>query len=81
MKIKCINNKNKWGTFHGLTIGKYYEVVNIIETEPDVLIKIINDDNIEWRYFEKYFVSRKVMLRKEKLKKLNGGQNLYKDGL
>jgi hypothetical protein len=70
MKIKCINNKNKWGNFN-ITVGKYYEVIDVIETEPYALIKIINDENIEWRYFEKYFVSRKVMLRKEKLKKLN----------
>ena len=71
MKIKCINNKNKWGTFNYLTIGKYYVVVDVIETEPDALIKIIDDEGKKWRYFEKYFVNRKVYLRKEKLKKLN----------
>lgn len=70
MKVKCINNKNKWGTFNELTIGKYYEVIDKIETEPDVLIKVVNDKGREWRYYEKYFTSVKE-LRREKLLKLN----------
>ena len=71
MKIKCIKNKNKWGTFDYITIGKYYEVIDIIETEPNALIKIIDDEGREWRYFETYFVNRNVYLRKLKLEKLN----------
>lgn len=70
MKVKCINNKNKWGTFNELTIGKYYEVIDKIETEPDVLIKVVNDKGREWRYYEKYFISVKE-LRREKIIKLN----------
>jgi hypothetical protein len=78
MKLKCIKNSNKCGNFYDITVGKYYEVIDVIENEPDALIKIINDKNREWRYFEKYFVSRKSMLRKEKLKKIENESSMYR---
>jgi len=70
MKLVCINNRNKWGTYHSLTIGKCYDVIgDAIKIGGDILVKVVDDDNKEWGYYTTYFINIKK-LRKQKLKKI-----------
>lgn len=66
----CVKNRNKWGTFYSLTIGKSYNVIDKTKIDDNILIRIIDDEGREWRYYDTYFINLKK-LRKQKIEKLN----------
>jgi hypothetical protein len=64
MKVKCINDG---GWEHHLTIGKIYEVIEIVNN--GYYYVIIDDEGYKWRYLKEHFKPLSE-IRNEKINKL-----------
>ena len=66
MKVKCINNKDKFGDIYLLTISKTYDVIYVDENGD---YSIIDDKGFNWYYPRDWF-KKLSEIRNEKIDRL-----------
>ncbi len=75
MKVMCINNDSIRGSFSSddrLTIGKWYDVEDVVLGDGSEYYKILKDDNGDSRrLYKERFITLKEY-RRRKLEKISG---------